>query len=135
VQHGQQEGCGLARAGLAGHHQVDEARRLGAAGLLAHGDRDDLFLHGGGLGEAHVGHGGDQFGRQAQLDEAVGLGGLFGHGRFGSGGVERLEDGSLGNGVHGSGELVVGSGLHRRELALRFKSVGHECQSQTRALP
>ena len=71
VQHGQQEGGGLAAAGLAGDHQVDEARRRRLR-RCRHGQRNGLVLHGGRLGEAQVVDGGDQFGRQAQLDEAVG---------------------------------------------------------------
>ncbi|MDT4836457.1 hypothetical protein FQZ97_701550 [compost metagenome] len=131
MQHGQQEGSGLARAGLARHHQVDETGRAG----FAHGDRHDLFLHGGRLGETHVGHGGDQFGGKAQLDETVGRGRRFGFGGLGGCGVQCVEDRGLGHGFRDSGEFVMGSGLHRREFALRFKSVGHEYQSQTRALP
>ena len=55
VQHGQQEGGGLARAGLAGNHQVDE-------GLIttAHGQGNGLRLHGRGLGVAQIGNGADQ---------------------------------------------------------------------------
>jgi hypothetical protein len=125
VQHGQQEGGGLARAGLAGDHQVDETGLAVLAGFTAHGERDHLVLHGGRLGEAQVGHGGDQFGCEAQTDEAVGQSGFFHHGDLGGGCVERLEDRRFGHSVHSGGEFVVGSGLHRRELALRFKSVGH----------
>ena len=124
VQHGQQEGRGLAAAGLARHHQVDEAG--GAVGTAAggHGARDHLLLHRGGLGEAQVFDRGDQLGRQAQLDEAVGQLRLGG----GLDGVQGLELGHFGgNGKrladHGGNSEIIG--LHRRELALRFKSVGH----------
>jgi hypothetical protein len=121
VEHGQQEGGGLAAAGLARDHQVDKARS--AVGLAAggHGARNHLFLHGGRLGEAEVFDRGDQFGRQTELDEAVGqlrLGGCYG--------IERLERSRFGGGKRfagdGDGEFI---GLHRRKVALRCKSVVH----------
>ena len=73
VQHRQEEGRGLAAAGLARDHQVDEAGVLGA-----HGHGDDLFLHLGRLGVTQVGDRLQKFGRQAQGGEAVGG---DGHGR------------------------------------------------------
>jgi hypothetical protein len=76
VQHGQQEGRGLAAAGLAGDHQVVD--RL-AFGVHRHGTADALLLHVGRLGEAEVGHGGQEFRGEAERGKAVGHGG---HGGF-----------------------------------------------------
>ena len=89
--------------------------------------------------EAQVLDGGDQFGSEAQRNESVRaarclgcvgrlrvlIGDLEDFVGLGAGGVERLEHGHFGG---DSGEFVVVNRLHRRELALRFKSVGHECQ-------
>ena len=107
VQHGQQEGGGLAAAGLAGDHQVDEAVFLVPG---AHGQGNGLALHGGGLGVAQVGHGLHEFRGQAQLDEAVG------------------QDGRRGfcGGLQGVGsKRKVGRGV----FALHQKGVGHEFSS------
>ncbi len=110
VQHGQQEGRGLAAAGLAGDHQVDEAAVLGAG---AHGQGNGLVLHGRGLGVAQVGHGLHQLGRQAQLDKAIGQGCL---GRC------------IGRGNNGFG---------RRALALQQNLLSHDLLTRRRpqALP
>src|SRR5205085_12290332 len=70
VQHGQQEGRGLAAAGLAGDRQVVVALTV----LARHGAADALLLHGGGLGEAQVRNGGQEFGGEAQGGKAVGRG-------------------------------------------------------------
>jgi hypothetical protein len=108
VQHGQQEGRGLAAAGLAGNHQVDVG-----LGLVVGGQRqgNGLFLHGGGLGIAQVGHGADQLGRKAQFQEAVG-----------DGGNERLR--GFNGGFGGDCQGIDGFG--RRKVALHCKSVGHK---------
>jgi hypothetical protein len=100
VQHGQQEGCGLAAAGLAGNHQVDV--RCGFV-VRRQGQRDGLFLHGGGLGEAQVFHGANQFGRQAHFRKPLG---------------------ARRRGLRHGCRWNIES-LHRREVALHFKSVGH----------
>jgi hypothetical protein len=111
VQHRQQEGRGLAAAGLARDHQVDEA-----GGFGAHGQRNGLFLHGGGLAEAEFFDGGHQLRGQAQAHETVGQ---LGCGR----GVERLQHGRVGA---GRGDEFGRRRLRGHEIALRFKSVGHE---------
>ena len=69
VQHGQQKGGCLAAAGLAADHEVVEA-----FGVRLERQRNGALLHGGGLGEAQVAHGGQQLGRQAQGGEAVLIG-------------------------------------------------------------
>ena len=54
---------------------LETIRSMKAACAVAAGvqrARDGLLLHGGGLGEAQVVDGGDQLGREAQRDEAVG---------------------------------------------------------------
>ena len=105
VQHGQQERRRLAAAGLAGDHQVDVAAALG---LCAHGQRNRLALHGGGLGVAQVGHGLHQFAGQAQLNEAVGLG------AHALGQVGGVGGGNVGN-----------NGIGRRKVAQPLEGVGH----------
>jgi len=112
VQHRQQEGGGLAATGLAGDHQVDVALGF-ARGAGGHGQGDGTLLHGGGLGVAQIGHGLHQFGRQAQLHEAVGHG--FGH-----------------YGLDRHGGLGGKNGFGRRKVARHFKSVGHLDFSHTR---
>ena len=69
VQHGQQEGCGLAGTSLAGHHQVHE----GVCTTAVHGQRNSLLLHACGLGVAQVGHSLHQFRGQTQFYEAIGF--------------------------------------------------------------
>ena len=75
MQHRQQKCCGLAATGLAGDQQVGE---LGFAISLArfeglHGFRDGGHLHGGRLGETHVGHSLQKFLGQAQFHKTVGF--------------------------------------------------------------
>ena len=67
VQHRQQEGSGLAATGLARHHQVGEAFAM----ATVHGLGDGGVLHQGRLGEAEVGNGLHQLGRQAQGSKGV----------------------------------------------------------------
>ena len=158
VQHGQQESGGLAAAGLARHHQVDETDFAFSVGIGRHSERNGFFLHGGRLGVAEVGTGLHQFRRQAQEHEAIWLGRLCGFGRLdgfrrndfcrngfcrndfcGHGGFDVVKtfdddefvgnDKDIGNGFRSS---EFRGGLHRREFALHFKSVGHE-KSQARA--
>ncbi len=113
VQHGQQEGGGLTAARLAGDHQVDEA-----ASVLprAHGQGDDLVLHGGGLGVAQVAHGLHQLGRQAQADEAFRQASFGGFGSNGSGNALRQH-----------------SGIGRRGLALLLQTISHGFSPATSA--
>ena len=75
VQQGQQEGGGLAAAGLARHHQVDVT--LGTLGLRQ-GHGDGLGLHRSRFGEAECGHGSDQLGGKPQFGKGVGLSGRSG---------------------------------------------------------
>ena len=78
IEHGQQESSRFARAGLAGHHQVD----AGFVGLAtAHGQGNDFGLHFGGLGVAQIGDSTNQCGIQAQSDKGVGAFGHSGHRR------------------------------------------------------
>ena len=76
VQHGQQKRGGFAAAGLAGDQQIGE---LGFTVRLAsfeglHGFRDGGHLHGGRLGETHIGHSLQKFLSQAQFHKTVGFG-------------------------------------------------------------
>ncbi|MCY1519844.1 hypothetical protein D9M68_546080 [compost metagenome] len=100
VQHRQQEGGGLAAAGLAGDHQVGKTRfAFGQHGLGNH-----IVLHLGGLHVAEVGTGLHQLGCQTQQLKTVG---------FGRGGGDR--------GVRfGFGRQDFG-----REIAAGFKRVAH----------
>ena len=105
VQHGQQEGGGLAAAGLAGDHQVGKT-------LLTfgqHGLGDHVVLHGSGLQVTQVGTGLHQFGCQANQLKAIGAGGHF-----------RLSNRGGGNLCFG-----VGRGHFGREFAAGFKRVAH----------
>ena len=120
VQHGQQEGGGLAAAGLAGNQQVGEfwRFRVGIQGL--HGLGDGGHLHGGRLGETHVGDGLQQFLGQAQLHEAVGLG---------DNGFQRSCHGNrlVGREVRNYVDFQVGNGVKgfRRKVAASLKRVSH----------
>ena len=66
VQNGQQEGRGLAAAGLAADHQVVEV-----AFGRGQRQRNGALLHGGGLGKAQIGDGRLQLRRQAQRGKRV----------------------------------------------------------------
>ena len=72
VQHGQQEGRGLAAAGLAGDHQVDEARWLRRSGSCAWPAEWSGPAPCVGWVKPRSSTALDQFRRQAHLDEAVG---------------------------------------------------------------
>ena len=127
VQHGQQEGSGLARAGLAGHHQVDE-------GLVttAHGQGNGLRLHGRGLGIAQIGNGADQLFSQAQFDEGVGqFRGLGAFANFHDFGGDQGFGGLLGagnGGVQHGGCFSGGSkrGIGSGNDALLLRDIVHE---------
>jgi hypothetical protein len=116
VQHGQQEGCGLAAAGLAGDHQVGIT-------LLAFGQQglgDHLVLHLRGLLVAKVGHCLHQLGGQTQAYKTIRLGGHFGglgHRSF----------------VQLDFVVVVRNHYLGREIAAGFKRVAHVRPCASRA--
>ena len=126
VQHRQQERGGLAAAGLAGNHQIDETTVFGAC---THGQGNGLELNGGGLGVAKIGHSLHQLRRQAQLDEAVGQLGGFYCGVFGN-----LLDCVCIQNVNVLHRNVGGKRFSRREFALHLKSVGHIFLTRARPL-
>jgi len=127
VQHGQQESGGLAAAGLAGNQQVGEfGFGVGLDVLVQrlHGLGDGGHLHGGRLGETHVGHGLQQFTGQAQFHETVGFRGNRVQRSFASGrrvgNISQHMDVAVGNDV----VHRVGSCFGQR-IAASLKRVSH----------
>ncbi|MNT07252.1 hypothetical protein D3C72_1419490 [compost metagenome] len=117
VQHGQQEGSGLARAGLARHHQIGEM--IGIFAFTVHGQGNGTLLHCGRLGVSQVLDGLHQLRRQTQLDEAVGLIGLCFYG-FRFGGISGI------GGFHVFDVIFsVGKVLGRRGFALQMDILRH----------
>ena len=120
VQHRQQKRSGLAATRLAGNQQVGEfgGFRVGVEGL--HGLRNGGQLHGGGLGEAHVGNGLQQFLGQTQFHKAVWLG----HNGFQRGcSSNRLVRREVWN--HVDFQVRNGFGGFRRKVAACLKRVSH----------
>ena len=135
VQHGQQEGSGLAATCLAGNHQVDEA--IGIASSF-HGVRNGLFLYGCRLGVTQIGNGLDQLGCKTQFGKSVrtGVDHCFNsssiiccsvNGQFVFYGRRR--------GIKFSCEdFFRQSGMSRREIALRMQRVSHVLCNRRRNL-
>ena len=120
VQHGQQERGGLAATGLAGNQQVGEFWCFWVRIEGLHGLGDGGHLHGGWLGETHVGNGLQQFLGQAEFHKAVWLG------------DNSLQRGCSSNRLvgrevwnHVDFQVRNGFGSFRRKVAACLKRVSH----------